>query len=332
MRMLNLKRLLKKRNNGGFTLIEVVISCALLGILVLGICTFATPVMNSVSRGKANARATLFAETIDTYLAGILKNAKMVEVMQYTTLENANSGLKGATDADKGLNNIISFMSDATKSANYEVRCLGISWINDSRAPGKRKLMLTNNTVDASNDFKITGVSKIFDDVIYNQLYPIITLETFGEVMETSSTSSTSSTSTTSTSEPESAPESEPEGVPDPGFTPESIAKAGGYKISIVVYSDQNCYNAASNDERLKSRPAFRSASFVKCLNMSGEASDVCLLATDLQTAITNAVDGNYPTGVTNASTGTLKYTEGEDDFFYPDTYIYYVVPRKTTT
>lgn len=328
MRKLNLKRLLKKRNNGGFTLIEVVISCALLGILVVGICTFATPVMNAVSRGKASARATLLTEMLDTYIAGILKNARQVEVMQNTTLEAAATGLKDSTDADKGLNTIITFMSDPNNAADYEVRCLGISWVNDSRTDAKRKLMLTTNTLDtAANGYKVKGVSKVFDDVIYNGLYPIINIETFGVVGSASSTSAdTSDTSDTS------------EATPAPGAIPGADpalpvgANANGYRISIVVYSDQKCYNAASDDARHQSKSAYRSESYVKCLGMTDSAPDVNKLTSDVQTAITNSVDSNYPTTVTGASTGALKYTEDDDDFFYPDTYIYYVVPRKTTT
>lgn len=321
MRKLNLKRLLKKRNNGGFTLVEVVISCALLGILVVGICSFATPVLNMVSRGKASARATTLAETVDTYIAGILKNAKYVEVMQNTTLAAAATGLKDSTDDDKGLNTIINFMNDPAKVADYEVRCLGISWVSDSRNDGKRKLMLTTNTVDtAANGYKIKGVSKVFDDVMYNGLYPIITLETFGVVEGTSSTS-------TSESSPDPAPAPDPVPAPMPAGS-----NANGYRISIVVYSDQECYNATSDDDRRESKSAFRSASYIKCLNMTDPAPEINMLTADVQTAITNNVDSTYPTGVTNASTGALKYTEDGEDFYYPDTYIYYVVPRKTTT
>lgn len=315
MKKLNLKRLLKKRNNGGFTLVEVVISCALLGILVIGVCMFATPVMNAVSRGKANARATTLAETVDTYIAGILKNAKYVEILQNTTLEAAATGLKDSTDDDKGLNTIISFMSDPNNVADYEVRCLGISWVNDSRRDGRRKLMLTTNTVDtAANGYKVKGVSKVFDDVMYNDLYPIITLETFGVVAGTSSASS-------SESSPDPAPAPMPAG-----------SNANGYRISIVVYSDQKCYNAESDDKRHESKSAFRSASYIKCLNMTDPAPEINMLTADVQTAITNSVDSNYPTSITDASTGALKYTEDGEDYYYPDTYIYYVVPRKTTT
>ena len=51
-----LKRLLSKRNNAGFTLIEVVISVALLGILVLSMTFVVTPVLRAGGTRKKQPR------------------------------------------------------------------------------------------------------------------------------------------------------------------------------------------------------------------------------------------------------------------------------------
>lgn len=323
MKKLKLFRQLKKRNNGGFTLVEVVISCALLGILVIGVLSFATPVMNMVSSGRKNARATMLAESIDSYIAGMLKNAKLVEVFQYTSIERAKdtgtAGLKSAAGSatDKGLNKIDAFMQ--ANPGEYDVRCLGISWTEDTKRDGQRKLVLTNNTVDngldgSSYKLNITNVSKVFDDALYEGLFPVIRLENFGMIAGSASSSSSSTVASSSS-----------------GGSPSSTW-ASGYKICCDIYGDNKCYNVTSADERLKSRIAFRSSSFVKCLNMTEGASDIIVMPTDgnVQSTINGNKDKNFPSGVSGVPTGALKYTENSSEFYYPDTYIYYVVPKKS--
>ena len=60
--MKKILRLLKRRNNGGFTLIEVIISCALLAILILAVMGMVTPVMSVVMSNEKNANALMIAE------------------------------------------------------------------------------------------------------------------------------------------------------------------------------------------------------------------------------------------------------------------------------
>ncbi len=325
MKKLNLKRLLKKKNNGGFTLVEVIISCALLGILVIGLFSFATPVMNMVSSGKKNARATMLAETIDSYIAGMLKNAKLVEVFQYTptfkTTFAGSMGLKGAASGDlnKGLNKIDKFMQEGDNKNKYEVCCIGISWMEDSRRAGQRKLMITNNKVDtatATYTLRLTNIAKVFDDVLYDGLYPIIRLENFGVVSTPSSTSTSAPAASTSS-----------------GGTP-STTWAGGYKILCDIYADNTCYNVESPEARLQSRLAFRSASYVKCLNMAEPASDIINMSDtgDVQDAIDTNKGWNVSSPVPGVINGEIKYIENDKEYFYPDTYIYFVVPKKSTT
>lgn len=244
-KLLNLKRLLKKRNNGGFTLIEVIISCLLLSILVLGVMSFVTPVMNMVSLGKKNARATMLAETIDSYISGSLKNAEHVAVFYNMDMDMTTSGataLKAATSDTEGLNLFNTFMTTGDNAANYEVRCISISWGYDS-ITGHQKLLVYNETVD--NNFSLvfpqtmstTGFSKVFNDVMYDGLYPIVSVETFQN---------------------------------------EAGVNANGYKISTKVYADDKCYCTVSETERKKSHLAFEGVTFVECLNMVTPAFEPC--------------------------------------------------------
>lgn len=288
-KLLNPKRLLKKRNNSGFTLLEVVVSCALLGILVVGVMTFASPIFNMLKVNEKNARATLLSETLDSYIAGCLKNAKMVEVFTNTSLEHAeNAGMAGTT----GHQNINQFMT--ANHDNFEVRCIGINWFVDEASPiaGRKKLVLTNCQVDNNysvgydNNLVIINATKMFDDSLYNGLYPIVTLETFA--------SQDSAGNDTSTNAP-------------------------GYKITANIYSDPKCYSVTSDTARAKSHLSFRGATYVQCVNMRNDtgfipASEITELNTT-QDAIDSGRSAN-------------EYTENGESFFYPDTYIYYVVPK----
>ena len=283
-KLFNLKRLLKKRNNGGFTLVEVVISCALLGILVVGVVSFATPVLNMVNSNKKTARATLLAETLDSYISGTLKSAKKIEVFTNTTSDKAKSeGMAGTT----GLQNINDFMQ--SNSDKYEVRCISISWLEDSASAvsGRKKLFLRNCRVDNNysggyvNTLKVLTQTKVFDDTLYNGLYPIISVETFSSQDDSGSDTGTN---------------------------------ASGYKISAKIYSDQTCYNVLSEPARQKSHLAFEGVTYAQFVNMNAPASDITEL--------------NSTQAAIDSGKGSNQFAESGANFYYPETFIYYVVAK----
>lgn len=293
-----IKRLLSKRNNGGFTLVEVIVSCALLSILVLGVMGFVGPVMNMVKINQKNARATMLAETINSYISGCLRNANKVEVF---TLSDVGDAMQPeATHLRSkagGLNNIDAFLLDGTNMTDYELHCLGVTWMAYSTSTGSRyKLVLSNCLVNtkatistsSGNIYKLgyEGAKpqvEVFDDALYTGLYPIIDISNF---------------STTKDAEGNYVG-----------------ANANGLKVETKVYSDDKCYNVLPA-ERAKSHLAFVGTSFIEFVNMKGTpASNVIPMADDLQ----DAIDGHT----------TLTYTVGDHSFYYPSTYIYYLVPKK---
>lgn len=283
-KLFNLKRLLKKRNNGGFTLIEVVISCALLGILIVGVVSFVSPIFSMISTNQKSARATLLAETLDSYIAGNLKTAKKVEVFTNTTGSHAKTAGMVGTD---GLKRISDFMHENSNFEKYEVRCIGVSWSVDaaSAVTGRKKLLLTNCKVDNNfsdgynNTLKILGETKVFDDSLYDGLYPIISVEPFS-AQDSSGT--------------------------------ETGTNASGYKISAKIYSNQTCYSVISDAARQKGSLAFEGVTYVQFVNMYEPASGITEL-NSTQTAIDSGKASN-------------QYTENGGTYYYPDTFIYYVV------
>lgn len=256
-KLLNLKRLLGMRKNKGFTLVEVIISSALLGILVVGVVTFMTPVLSMIQSEQKSARAMMLAESIDTYISGSIRSAELVEVFTNVSLEEAQTvGMMNDSSGAKG--NITIFMGAGENASIFEVRCIGVNWLEDS-VSGRKKLMLTNCTVDNNfsggyaNQLTIKKVDKVFDDSMYNGLHPRITLETF-KAQDASGA--------------------------------ETSANARGYMVSSKVYLNPECYNVTSEAIREKTNVAFEGVSYIQCVNLRAPSSSPIRQMYNTQAAI----------------------------------------------
>ena len=297
-KLFNLKRLLKLRNKSGFTLVEVIIASVLLGLLIVGVVTFISPLFDIIKSNKQNARATMLAETIDTYISGSIRGAQVVEVFANTTLEEVKTqGIDETTISDTNLrkkvedakSRLFDFMNAGDNADNFEIRCIGITWkTDDSTLNGAKKQILTNCRVD--NNFsggydnklqiKSDGDTKVFDDSIYNNLYPRISLETFSKLDDDDS---------------------------------ETGDNASGYKISSKVYLDKDCYNVLSAAARENTNLSFEGAAYVECANITS-ASEIIFLK-------------NEQDGIDSGRSGR-QFSENGSNYYYPDTFIYYIVPK----
>lgn len=297
MKISKIKRLLSKRNKGGFTLVEVIVSCALLGILVVAITMFVSPIMETIRVNEKNGRATMLAETLDNYIAGCLRDAAEVEVFVNTSIERAKNsgtttvaadqGLKTAASNTEGLYKIEKFLQDNGGTTKYAVHCIGIRWVED-KTTGNKKLMVTNETVNNSPtgtnyslNITSTTENKVFDDVMYNGLFPVVSVENFSKTKDTNG-----------------------------NYTP---PYSKGYKITTKVYVEHSCYNTAET-VRNGASPAFEGVFFASCDKLKDNISNVITL-NDVQSTI-------------NANAATRQYTVGSNNYYYPDTYIYYVVRK----
>ncbi len=320
MKKLNPARLFKKRRNSGFTLVEVIISCALLGILVFGVFTFASPIMDLINTGKKSARATGLSETIDAYIVGTLRNSIKTQVIQNTSFSRIHSQ-SVVQDSALGLEEIYDFMcatdlsTGIPNATKYEVRCLGICWVEDKASPQysslkadsdrPKKQMLLNiklknifapgsdnsgalmpeaDSLNPNNALK-GEIDKVFDDSLYNGLYPVINVETF-KAKDVAGN--------------------------------ETATNANGYKITADIYGSINCYNTVSQAERDRTPRSFRGVSYVEFINPDPNKDPV---ANDVNTLndTQNTIDANM---------GSRKYVINGTSYYYPDTYIYYVVPK----
>lgn len=170
---------LKKRNSGGFTLVEVIVSCALLGVLLLGIMMFITPVLNMMKTEKQDTKATSVASAIETYISRSLRSTPYVKVFTNSyPIENYPNG-NVAKDSD------LMAMREFAKNSNgiYEVRCISILSEADPRTGERRYVLKQEFNNQANTGLVSSGLAlDVFDQCFYNGLFPKVTISTVAKV------------------------------------------------------------------------------------------------------------------------------------------------------
>ncbi len=171
-----LKRLSKWRNSSGFTLVEVIVSTALLGILIVGILLFMTPVFGMINNNEVDQKADRTATTMELYLSKSLRSSLFVKVYTGAKLDDINDA-SGAIYTDEAFKTMKDFA--AANNANYELRCLSIKYVedtnprNNSTGNNPHKYMLFNEKIDTS--YYMLDDSKtelVFDECFYEDIYP----------------------------------------------------------------------------------------------------------------------------------------------------------------
>lgn len=167
-----IKRLTSARNKAGFTLVEVIVSMALLGILCVTMTAFVGPILNSSVDTEKDVRATIIAETIDAYINRSLQNAKDVSI--YTDVDTTEL-VQVSNDLDWFKPK---FGTSALDPNKYEVRCIALKWLEDEKT-NQMKYMLTLGKVEkgVSDKYIITQENRIFEDCFYDGVYPDLHIE-----------------------------------------------------------------------------------------------------------------------------------------------------------
>lgn len=289
----NLKRLLRKRNSSGFTLIEVVIAMALLGILVTGVIAFMSPIIDMIRNNKNNARATLLSESINSYVLGNLRSAYRVDIIAGDNLAKAMSDhpFQYADNGTKG--NITIFMGPENRT-KYELRCMAMAWLEDTSEAGggHKKLMLINCKVDPDN-LKVLSYEKVFDDSMYSQLYPTLELHP---------------------------------------FLTEAGTKADAYEVISKVSLNPGCYDVTSEEAR-SGGANFTGTTYVPCENFK-EINKNAMIYSPSEAAYPSFSPTPPADQLVQKSIELWKDTDTDDEgnlpkYFYPDTFIFYVVKIK---
>lgn len=301
-----LKRLLRLRNSAGFTLVEMVIACALLGILIVGILGFITPILSSVREQEKNARATMLSKAIDDYIAAATQYAYYVTTFSGAATSDTvgspppiaaltYSGSEFAKKNGKGLNTLMTSFGKM-KADTFEIRCIGLRWRLDP-VSGTRKIMLTNESVDQTTLGLNSGKSKlVFEECFYDGLYPVVTFGNYTNEYEVG-------------------------GVPQ--VTGSDVDIAPGLMISTSVYTTPSCYNTDSTvrENAMLSTEGIAYTGFNNIKNPLINRGDY--------EVIPNLEVNSYDDALTKDS--ALSFTEDGEEYYYPESFIYYIV-RKTKT
>lgn len=294
---MKLIQLLKKRGKSGFTLVEVVISCVLLGILILGVFSVVTPIISGVKSREQSANALMLAQAAEMYIDRSIKNSVFVAIF-----ENAKPDDMAADQTiakSKQMEEMLAFINnsdnkDAAGNDIYELKCIGIRWKYDAKSQ-RYKYMITSETVD-----KTTGAVDIspstsksydvFETCFYENLYPAFTFD----IMETVVVDSDG----------------------NPTTDPPTMQEVPAIKTTIDVYRDAEMENLAFQG------PGYADLTNIKRQQATG------FYKLFSKNGILNP-DGTY-----EADTGTVLHGDDEfDDTNRPETYIYYVTRKlKATT
>lgn len=175
-----LKRLSKWRNSSGFTLTEVIVSTALLGILIVGILMFMTPIFNMSTNSKANQKADLAATTMELYLSKSLRSSLYVKVFTGVSDEDVDQK-EDAVYKDEQFETMVNFVK--ANSDSYELRCISIRYeedtnpSNESEGDNPHKYFLYNETYGLNEGTLLRKSPNdkselIFDVCFYEDIYP----------------------------------------------------------------------------------------------------------------------------------------------------------------
>lgn len=323
-----MKRLLRLRNKSGFTLVEVVIACALLGILVVGIMGFMTPVLSSVRTKEQNARAVMLSEAIDTYIANSIQYAFYVQTFSEVASGDTTASGGGTPNVlslqyqgsefekqkDKGLSDLLNCLNNDLAGEVFEIRCIGVRWLEEPGGGGVKKLMITNEKVDQSNCSLDPNESRIvFESVFYDGLYPIITFENYSNQYQLKDDS----------------------GVPQDQVDADKVDIAPGLRIVTEVYITPECYSTDAT-VRNKANLSFTGVTHADFPNIRSNLvnnNGIYKMQPNIS-AHTATVDGALTpsyAGAFSADSGKEYTDENGKAYYYPNSFIYFIA-RKTKT
>ncbi len=320
-----IKRLLRKRNNGGFTLVEVIVASALLGVLMLGVFGFISPVLKSVKAKEQNARAVMLAETVESYIASSTKYAYYVATFSGVTQTDVTSSdpaaladiakakYSGTEEPFKSTAGTLEGMKDRMQKLNkenYEIRCIGMRWLTDQKA-GEKKLMLTNEVVNQDNlSLDLTKSKPVFETCFYEGLYPVLRFGNYSNQYQVLKDGSTTE-------------------VVD-RYEADKVTIAPGLEITMDIYLDPTCYSssetARNNVGMTFTGTTYADYNIIKNIHLNNSGENKLLPNAELHSY-------NDALSAAKAADPTAAYDHPEvGETYYPDTFIYFLARKTKTT
>lgn len=172
------QRLKRRRKNSGFTLVEMVISCGLLGILVLGVTLFITPVLKSAASDERNVRASLLAETVNNFVSRTTRAACYVQIFTNADRKDAYDGGKIATN--ENLKKMLEYTQkrlDPEGKRIYELKCISFTWAEDTQTFQHKYMVMSETFANVSSTAINANPIPMFENCFYDGLFPKFTAE-----------------------------------------------------------------------------------------------------------------------------------------------------------
>lgn len=319
-----IRRRLLKRNNAGFTLVEVIVASALLGVLLLGVIGFTQPVLESVREKEQNARAVMLCETIESYIAQSTRYAYYVQTFSNVIPADVTSTSPTALapiatkayshDASIAENsykenldgaslvNMLYCLNSVVGTTDYEIRCIGMRWLPDPRT-GEKKLMLTNEVVDQKTcALDLTKSKQVFDPCYYDGLYPVLEYRDYSNQYQIIDPTT---------------------GALADKYAAADVTIAPGLDITMKVYLDSMCY-AAADATRNSAQYTFSGTTFADYRNIGS----VNTINTAKEYKINPCVEVRTIQDAYTADSANAYVNEEFSVCYYPDTYIYYIAKK----
>lgn len=175
-----LKRRLMRRNNGGFTLVEVIVSSALLGVLLVGMIMFISPIMQLMQTEQEDSRGSIIGASIEHYISRSVRSTIFIKTFTNATIDDATS-TTGAIATNPDLQKMLKWCEDS--SDRYEVRCISIRKTADNRRrdesdiPTSRYMIYQEYFATGSKVLDKNYSLPVFDSCFYGDLYPQVTVK-----------------------------------------------------------------------------------------------------------------------------------------------------------
>lgn len=167
---------MKIRNKKGFTLVEMIISLAIISIMMMGMLAFFGPVTSTIKDMSKKTDAETAVVNITSYITKSITQAKKVVVCQGMKFSDVQSKMNNDEIGNKFLSSALPF-----DPAVDEIKCLRLSWV--PRVGTSKGYMLVDEPmkqvvgtgfgfVDAA-DYSINGIpdtmsgKKVYNDGYY---------------------------------------------------------------------------------------------------------------------------------------------------------------------
>ncbi len=163
-----MKRMLRLfRRTSGFTLVEMIVSVALLAILMGGMMVIVSPIVSSFNDTSKDLAAENTATCVQEYITKSIRNANQVLIVENTSY-NALSANTAATDKIAKMNTWCSGVNGAAVNKTYLLKCISLRYDET-----KNNYFLYDESVKMNDSGKLdTSKSRlVFSECLYDDLY-----------------------------------------------------------------------------------------------------------------------------------------------------------------